>query len=292
MKNGFLKLDYLRRKKFRSAVTSSVLFLIALILSVLLVLPLVWMVIQSLQPNGDNIYQLPPVMPNPATLANFKTVFNEWNIPRLFLNTMTIMLGVMILTLFSSLFVGYGFARLKGKGKNIMFGILMSTMMLPWSFTLIPSYAVWAKLGMLGTYWPLILPSIGGGAFNILLVRMFIMNIPRALDEAATIDGCSKVRVLLTILLPQLWPVMATIIVFTFNGVWNDYVAPLTYLWGYTDKYTFSIKLATSFRNEFQVSDWPKIMSASTLLSLPSILIVFFAQSAFTRGIVTTGLKD
>ena len=285
-------MQFFCEKKFRNRLSSFVLFLVALVLSVLLVLPLVWMVIQSLQPNGDNIYQLPPVLPNPATLANFKTVFDEWNIPQLFVNTMTIMAGVMVLTLFSSLFVGYGFARLNGKGKNVMFGILMSTMMLPWAVTLIPSYAVWAKLGMLGTYWPLILPAIGGGAFNILLIRMFIMNIPRALDEAATIDGCSKVRILITILLPQLWPVIATIVVFTFNGVWNDYVAPMTYLWGYTDKYTFSIKLATSVRNEFQVNDWPKIMAASTLLSLPSILIVFFAQNAFTRGIVTTGLKN
>lgn len=282
----------MNQSQVKRKIVVGIQFTVALLCAVILLLPLCWMVMQSLQPDGNAIYKLPPVFPDPVSFGAYGVVFREWNILRLLFNTLLIMAGVLGLTLFSSLLVGYGFARLRAKGKQLMFSILLSTMMLPWAVTLVPSYAIWSKLGFLGTYWPLILPSIGGGAFNIFLVRMFIMNIPRALDEAAVIDGCSRMRVLVSVLLPQLGPVVATIVVFTFNGVWNDYVGPYTYLWGYVDKYTLSIQLAISFKSDRGVMDWPKFMAASTMISIPVILVIFFAQNAFTRGIVTTGLKD
>ena len=292
-----MQAENVKRKKFFTKKRLKLLqkwffFLLGVIVAAIMILPLFWMIVQSLQSDPLAIYQNPPVFPDPPSIASYKEVFASWDFPRLFLNTMTIMVGVMALTLFSSLFVGYGFARLRGRGKNIMFALLMSTMMLPWAVTLIPSYAIWSSLNCLGTYWPLILLSIGGGAFNIFLVRMFIMNIPRSLDEAAVIDGGNKIQVLLYVLLPQLAPVFATIIVFTFNGIWNDYVSPYTYLWGNSTKYTLSIQLAISFKSEFGLMDWPKFMAAAVVISIPVIFVTFFAQSAFTRGITMTGLKD
>ena len=278
--------------KRREIISKIIFFILAFICAAIMMLPLIWMVMQSLQSDPLAIYNIPPKFNGKPTLKAYKDVFADWNILLLFFNTMKIMVGNVLLTILSSLLCGYGFARFKAKGKRIMFALLMSTMMLPWSVTLIPSYAVWSKLGLLGTYLPLILPSIGGGAFNIFLVRTFIMNIPKSLDEAAEIDGCNKMQILFRILIPQLTPVIATILVFQFTGVWNDYVGPYTYLWGFTEKYTLSIKLAISFKSEMGVMDWPKFMAGATIISLPVILVTFFAQNAFTRGIVMSGLKE
>jgi len=143
---------------------------------------------------------------------------------------------------------------------------------------------------MVNTFWVYIIPGMIS-AFNFIVIRTYMVNIPDSVIESARIDGCSKLGILIRILIPQMWPVIATIIIYTFCGVWNDYVVPMTYLWGQEHLYTLSIKLATSFRNEFMVSDWPKIMAAATLLSLPMVIVVFSAQNAFARGIVTTGLK-
>jgi ABC-type glycerol-3-phosphate transport system permease component len=118
------------------------------------------------------------------------------------------------------------------------------------------------------------------------------MNIPETLDDVSQIDGCNRFQTLWYIIFPNLKAVLATVILFTYIGVWGDYVSPSLYLWGYTNKYTLSIKLAASFKSEFGVMDWPKVMSACTLISIPVLIIVFVFQNALVRGIVTSGLKD
>lgn len=278
--------------KKNSIIAKWVAFAGALLLGLLFTFPMVWLVVQSLQSDSEAIYILPPAFPAAPTLDAYGYVFEAWDVPLLFFNTMAIVVGVGMLTLISSVLVGYGFARIRAKGKNLMFAILLGTVMLPFVVTLVPSYAIWARLGLLGSYIPLILPSIGGGAFNIFLVRMFIMGIPKTLDEAAYIDGCSRFKALWLIIVPQLGPVLATIAMFTFIGVWGDYVTPSLYLWGYTDRYTLSIKLASSFKNEFGVMDWPKVMASCVIVSLPVMAVIFAFQNAFVRGIVTSGIKD
>lgn len=280
------------KRKIKKRISIAVAFVFALVIALLFAFPLFWMIMQSLQPDSEAIYELPPVFPATPDWSSFGYIFETWNILRLAGNTLVIVVGVGALTLLSSVLVGYGFARISAPGKNVFFSILLGTVMLPFVVTLVPSYAIWARLGFTGTYVPLILPSIGGGAFNIFLVRMFIMGIPKSLDEAAQIDGCNRLGTLFRIIVPQLGPVLATIALFTFIGVWGDYVTPSLYLWGFTDKYTLSIKLATSFKSEFGTMDWPKVMAGCFLVSLPVIVVILAFQNAFVRGIVTSGLKD
>lgn len=280
----------MKKKNSRARVVAAVA--IAVVLSLIFCFPLVWMVMQSFQTDSQAIFELPPKLPERMDFSSYKFVFGYWNVLQLYINTLTIVIGVGALTLMASILVGYGFARIEAPGKKLMFSILLASSMLPAVVTLIPSYAIWARLGLLGTYVPLIIPSIGGGAFNIFLVRMFIMGIPRSLDESAEMDGASRLKTLLLVIVPQLGPVLATIMLFTFIGVWGDYVAPSLYLWGYTNKYTLSIMLASSFKSEFGVMDWPKVMSGCMIVSLPVIVVIFAFQNAFVRGIVTSGIKD
>jgi multiple sugar transport system permease protein len=167
-------------------------------------------------------------------------------------------------------------------------------MMLPWVVTLIPSYIIYRKLGWLSPdvmngYLPLIIPSLGANTFFIFLFRQFLMGIPRALDEAAEIDGCGKMGILFRILLPQCLPILATMIIFSFNTGWSDYVGPSIYIVR-EEYYTLSIALA-----KYQVSNsstpWHTVMAGCLLFSLPMVIVMFSAQGAFQRGIVTSGLK-
>ena len=287
-----MKRKKISKYKVKSKTINILLTILAFIIGIIFALPFIWMIMQSLQSDAEAIYNIPPTLPKHPTLKNYQYIFEDWNLLSLVLNTMTIEIGVIVLTLFSSIVCGYGFARINGRGKNFMFGLLLASSMLPFVVTLVPSLAIWTKLGVYGSYIPLIIPSIGGGAFNIFLVRMFIMNIPKALDEAAMIDGCSRFQFLFRIIVPNITPVLFTILLFTFIGVWGDYVTPSKYLWGYSNKYTVSIKLATSFKSEFGTMDWPKVMSGCTLITIPVLIMVFSFQNAFVRGIVTTGLKD
>ncbi len=279
-------------RKTKDHIRNIVLTILSAVIGLIFSFPLLWMIMQSFQSDSEAIYALPPVLPETLDLSSYQFILENWNILRLTGNTLTIVVCVCILTVISSTLVGYGFARINGAGKNVMFSILLGTVMLPFVVTLVPSYAIWARLGLLGTYVPLILPSIGGGAFNIFLMRMFIMGIPRSLDEAAEIDGCNRLQILFRIIVPQLGPVLATIALFTFIGVWGDYVSPSLYLWGHTDMYTLSIKLATSFKSEFGTMDWPKVMAGCVVVSIPIVAVILRFQNAFVRGVVTSGIKE
>ena len=233
-------------------------------------------------------------MPSPWTFSNYPDVFKQWNFFQLLGNTLFVVFSSMIISITASILVAYGFARFRAKGKNLMFGFMLSTMMLPWIVALMPSYILFTKLQWTGTFLPLIVPAIGGGAFNIFLLRQFMMGIPKSLDEAGIIDGCSRLGVLVKLLLPQCMPIIATLVVFSFNGAWSDYVGPSIYLMGNEAKYTLSVGI-TVLKNQAGGQgeiQWQMIMAACVMFSLPMILVLSLAQNAFIRGIVTTGLKD
>ena len=201
-----------------------------------------------------------------------------------------VVVGNLTLVTISTLIIAYGFARFDGVGKNVLFYIVMSTMMLPWVVTLVPSYVIFDRLGWVNTFLPLIIPAIGGSAFYIFMMRQFFMNIPRDLDEAATIDGCNSFMILFRILLPQMKPAIATMLILSFNGVWSDYIGPNLYLQK-PALHTLSIGLNYFKSMSGGSMPWHIVMAACTLFSLPMALVMFFAQDAFTRGIVTSGLK-
>ncbi|MGN1062680.1 MAG: carbohydrate ABC transporter permease, partial [Candidatus Scatosoma sp.] len=254
-------------------------------------LPFVYMVLCSLQAESSDIFQWPPeIIPDKPRFENYADAFEIMAFPRALGNTLLLVVSVMGLTLLGSVLVAYGFARFEAKGKNGLFGLLLSTMMLPWVITMIPSFAIYRYIGWIGTRLPLIVPAVGGSAFNIFLLRQFMMGIPKNLDEAAMLDGCSTLRILISVLLPNMKPVLATLIVFSFNNVWGDYVGPSIYLLD-AELQTLSLSLY-NFQDASGVMEWNKVMARCVMFSLPMIVVLFSAQNAFVRGIVSSGIKE
>jgi multiple sugar transport system permease protein len=287
------------KTKYRSAkkvekVTNILLSVFMGIISLILIIPFLWMVVSSLQPTATSIFQNPPKFPEVWSFSNYVEIFKVWDFWGMLGNTLFVVFTSMILSITSSVLVAYGFARFRARGKKLMFMFMLSTMMLPWIVTLMPSYILFQKIGWTGTFLPLIVPAIGGGAFNIFLVRQYIMGIPKSLDEAAIMDGCNRFQILTKVLLPQCGPILATLVVFSFNGAWSDYVGPSIYLMGVESKYTLSVGL-TILKNQtagYGVIPWHLIMAGCVVFAMPMIIILFVAQDAFVRGVVTTGIKE
>lgn len=287
------------KTKYRSAkkvekVTNILLSVFMGIISLILIIPFLWMVVSSLQPTATSIFQNPPKFPEVWSFSNYVEIFKVWDFWGMLGNTLFVVFTSMILSITSSVLVAYGFARFRARGKKLMFMFMLSTMMLPWIVTLMPSYILFQKIGWTGTFLPLIVPAICGGAFNIFLVRQYIMGIPKSLDEAAIMDGCNRFQILTKVLLPQCGPILATLVVFSFNGAWSDYVGPSIYLMGVESKYTLSVGL-TILKNQtagYGVIPWHLIMAGCVVFAMPMIIILFVAQDAFVRGVVTTGIKE
>lgn len=284
-------LERLRGKHVREQVGRVVCFIIALVIAVVFCLPFVYMVLCSFQPTSADIFQWPPkVIPEHFRFENYVEAFETMHFLRAFGNTLLLVVSVMTLNIVGSVLVAYGFARFEARLKSKLFGLLLSTMMLPWVITMIPSFAIYRYIGWIGTRLPLIVPAIGGSAFNIFMLRQFMLGIPKDLDEAATIDGCSSFGVLWRILLPNMLPVLATLVVFQFTSVWSDYVGPSIYLLD-SDLHTLSLSLY-NFQDSSGVMQWNLVMAGCVMFSLPMVLVLFLAQNAFVRGIVSSGLKD
>ncbi len=288
-----VKIKYRSAKKVEK-VTNILLSVFMGIISLILIIPFLWMIVSSLQPTATSIFQNPPKFPEVWSFSNYVEIFKVWDFWGMLGNTLFVVFTSMILSITSSVLVAYGFARFRARGKKLMFMFMLSTMMLPWIVTLMPSYILFQKIGWTGTFLPLIVPAIGGGAFNIFLVRQYIMGIPKSLDEAAIMDGCSRFQILTKVLLPQCGPILATLVVFSFNGAWSDYVGPSIYLMGVESKYTLSVGL-TILKNQtagYGVIPWHLIMAGCVVFAMPMIVILFVAQDAFVRGVVTTGIKE
>jgi multiple sugar transport system permease protein len=222
-------------------------------------------------------------------LSNFSTVWSQLNFPRLLFNTAAVAILSTLGAVLSSALVAYGFARFRFRGKNILFIILIATIILPFQVTLIPTYAVFTKLGWNGTWLPLIVPHFFANAFNVFLLRQYFMSIPRDLDEAAMIDGASPFRVLRSVILPLSVPAITAVTLFHFFYSWNDFFLPLLYLSGKPDLQTLPI--AIQQYNALYVSQ-PTLIQAAALMTMAVPVVVFFlAQRAFMRGVVVTGVE-
>ncbi|MFR6055835.1 MAG: carbohydrate ABC transporter permease [Eubacteriales bacterium] len=281
-----------RTKRERAA--NAAIFIAMIFICVVLLIPYIFMLNSSLKPTASKVFVYDPWIAGGLRFENYADVFKDWNFFMLLKNTLIVVVSSMVLSLVSSTLVAYGFARIRAKGKKLLFTFMLATMMLPWVVTLMPSYILYTELGWTGTFLPLILPAVGGGAFNIFLLRQYFMGIPKSLDEAAIIDGCSRIGVLFRIIVPNAAPIFATLIVFSFNGAWSDYVGPSIYLMGMETKYTLSVGL-TQLKNKAGATgeiEWHKIMAACVMFALPMVVVLFSAQNAFTRGIVTSGIKD
>jgi ABC-type glycerol-3-phosphate transport system permease component len=207
-------------------------------------------------------------------------------------NTVVITLASTVGATFTSALVGYAFARFRAPGSGALFVALLATMMIPYQVTMIPQFILFKSLGWLNTFLPLIVPSwLGGGAFYIFLLRQFLRTVPRELDDAARLDGCSDFRIFWHVILPLSKPALATVAIFSFVAHWNDFLGPLIYLTR-DSLYTVSLGLRYLQSSGAQgVSDVTALMAMSLVATLPTIVLFFIAQKQFIQGIVTTGLK-
>lgn len=277
-------------RKQKTRISLSLQTIGSIVISLILAVPFFWMLIASFYPNSFDLFQNPPRFPVQWRFQNYPDAVATISMFRLIGNTMIIVVSNMVLSIISSIFVAYGFARFKVKENQTIFFILLSTMMLPWVVTLVPSYIIYTRLGLVGTRWPLILPAIGGNAFYIFLLRQYMLGIPRSLDEAAEIDGCTKFGILFKIILPQCKPILATLVVFSFVGSWSDYVGPRIYLASNPALQTLSVGLQY-FQSTTSVMPWHLLMAACVIFTIPMVVTMFISQNALTEGIVTTGSK-
>jgi multiple sugar transport system permease protein len=221
--------------------------------------------------------------------TNFPTAWEKANFPLLFRNTIIIAVAGMIGTLLSCICVGYAFARFPIPGKNILFIVLIGTIILPTQVTLIPTYAFFAAIGWVGSWLPLIVPHFFANAYNVFLLRQYFMTLPRELDEAAMIDGAGPFKILTHVILPQSWPVIISVAVFHFIFAWNDFFGPLIYLLGHSELYPISVGVQVF---NFQYGPRPELVQATSLMAMVLPLIIFFlAQRVFMRGVVITGVE-
>lgn len=220
---------------------------------------------------------------------NFKISWDQINFPRLFLNTLFYTVTTEIGVLLSCTLVAYGFARFRIPGKDLLFTILLATIFLPSTVTIIPTYTFFSKIGWVGTYLPLIIPSFFANAYDVFFLRQFMLAIPRDLDEAAMIDGAGPLRILFSIILPQMMPAVIALSIFHIIWAWNDYFGPLIYLTNKPELQPISVGL-TRF-NSLHTTN-PNLTQAASLMALLVPLILYiFAQRYFIRGIVFTGVE-
>jgi len=270
------------------------LHLAVLILAAMFGIPFFWTLMSSLKTPRE-IYVFPPQwLPKVPQWNNYVEIFRQAPLLRFARNTAIITALAMAGQLITASLVAYGFARFRFPGRDILFIVLLSTMMLPTQVTIIPTFIMFKLMGWLDTYRPLTIPAyFGGGAFAIFLFRQFFLTIPREFDEAAKIDGANSLWTFLTILIPLAKPVMITMAIFSFLGHWNDYFGPLIYL-SSVEKFTLALGLSYFRRIVTAGVGKPTehlMMAASTVILLPSLLVFAILQRYFTQGIIMSGIK-
>ena len=278
-----------KRPAWRKVVPVAGQHLLLAFAALVMLVPFYWMLISSLKTNVEIFARPIDWFPSPPRWGTYKDALNYpgFNFLRLLWNSLYYSGLTMIGTVVSSAVVGYGFARFQFPGKNVLFGTVLATLIIPGVVTFIPTYVLFRKLHLLGTYAPLILPAFLGNAFWIFMLRQFFMGLPGELVDAARMDGASEFRVFWEIMLPLVQSALIVVAVFTLVGTWNDFFGPLIYL-SDSSKYPLSLGLY-AFRAQ-RSTEWALLMAASVLVTLPVIALFAFGQKYFLNGIKTTGL--
>ncbi|MEK5236517.1 carbohydrate ABC transporter permease [Paenibacillus sp. FSL L8-0470] len=273
----------------RAWVEKGLVYLVLVAGGLFSLLPLIWLIRSSLMDMGQ-IFELPPIwIPDPFRFGNFSEALTILPFGRYFINTTVIVIFTMLGVLVTCSISAYSFARMSWRGRDLVFGLLLSSMMLPYAVTLIPTFIGWSKLGLTNSFIPLIAPAwFGGGAFNIFLLRQFYLSIPRDLDEAAYVDGASHWRIFISIIIPLTRPALVVVGLFTFLASWNDFLGPLVYL-NSESKYTLALGLQ-QFKGMY-AAEWHLMMAAATVVLAPAIVVFFIGQRYFIEGITLTGIK-
>lgn len=279
--------------KFRSTLrlTSTHLFIIAL--GLLMIYPIAWMIISSFKPN-NMIFSDPGLIPKAVTLENYISGWKGYagvSFGKFFINSLILCISAVIGNLIACTMAAFAFARLDFAGRKFWFAVMMLTLMLPGHVTIVPRYILFNTFGWVGTFLPIIVPKfMATDAFFVFLLVQFIRSLPKELDEAAIIDGCSEFGVFFRIIVPLAGPALVTVALFTFLWTWDDFFNHLLYLTN-PEIYSVSRALRTFVGDAGAVSNWGGALAMSTLSVVPLFVLFFALQKYFVRGISTTGIK-
>jgi multiple sugar transport system permease protein len=278
------------RNSIRKTIKPTLIYIVLFMGMIFTLLPFIWMISSAFKvPEAIRVFP-PSLLPNPPTLENFRYVLAKTNSLRFFLNSFLVCAFTITGHLVSGSITAYGFARLRFPGRNILFMILLSTMMIPFYAYMIPRFMIIRALGLYDTLTAVVLPYLFGGAFYIFLMRQYFMSLPMELDAAARINGCSTFGIYWRIILPLAKPVLFTIAVLEFLAAWTSFLEPLIYLSSQT-KYTVALGLSL-FQDGFGGNiQWGPLMAATVLSALPPLILCFAAQNYLVGGIAGTGIK-
>jgi multiple sugar transport system permease protein len=261
--------------------------LVLIPLAIVMLIPMIWMIITSFQTLNETRHFPPILVPSSIQWQNYTEVLQRAPFARWFLNTLVVTVVVVAGNLLFCSLAGYAFARIKFFGRDVVFILVLATLMIPFQVIMIPTFIIVRKLGLIDTLGALIVPNLAG-AFGIFLLRQFFRSLPIELEEAARIDGASRLGVLFKIVLPLSGPVLATVAVITFLWTWNDFLWPLITIYN-PDNMTLQLGL-TTFQGAHQTNTH-LLMAANVMSVIPVLFLFFVAQRFFIRGIATSGLK-
>ncbi|MDE2747971.1 MAG: carbohydrate ABC transporter permease [Chloroflexota bacterium] len=272
----------------RQIISKIIVYLLLGVGSIIILMPLQWMISTSLKPLS-HVFRFPPEFwPQKIIWTNYADALTQLPFDLYFRNTVFIVIFCLLGEVIVSSVVAYAFSRLRWRGRNALFIVVLATMMLPRQVTLIPEFIIFKELDMIDTFWPLILPSWFGNPFYIFLLRQYFLTHSRELDQAAVIDGCSRFGVFWRITLPMSKPVLAAVAIFSFQFHWNDFFRPLIFLFS-EENYTLALGLR--FFQGTYGTEWNSLMAVSLVVMLPLIVVFFFTQKIFIQGVVFTGYK-
>ncbi len=259
-----------------------------LLLSCVALLPFAWMVGTSLKPEAQVFAPGLEIIPRTFVWKNYPVALAYIPFGQYALNTLIIASASALAVVISSSLTAYSFARLRWPGRDVVFFVLLATLMLPHQVTMLPVFVIFKKLGWIGGFRPLIVPAMFGSAFFIFLLRQFFMTIPHELSDAARIDGASEFGIWRMVMLPLSKPALTTVALFTFMGAWNDFLGPLMYL---NDDRTYTLSLGLQQFVTQHGAQWNLLMAASVVMTAPIILLWFLGQKTFVQGVTLTGVK-
>jgi multiple sugar transport system permease protein len=278
---------YVQPPKKRTFGRKTLAYLALTLMAVLALVPFVWMLSTSLK-SLDEVFLFPPKwIPSHLQFHNYTSLWRDFPMSTWIFNSLKVTLSVTIGVLITSSMAAYAFARIEFPGRNILFYMYLGALMVPGWVMLVPNFVLMRHLGWIDTHWALIIPAIGQ-PFGTFLLRQFFLTIPKELEEAARVDGAGHFQIFTKVILPLAKPALATLFVFQFLAIWNEFLWPLIVL-NSPDKFT--VPLGLGFLNTQHSTDWTRLMAGSMILLIPVIILFTVAQRYYVRGIALTGLK-
>ncbi len=277
-----------KKLKKKLSMKKILVYILLFIGALIMLVPFIWMVSTSFK-NTQEVFTFPPQLFGERIVwENYTQISDRFDYVKYFTNSVIVSAWVVFFQVLTSASAGYVFAKMNFKGRDKIFLLYLSTMMVPVYVTIITNYIQMSKYGLVNTLWSLMLPA-SVSAFGTFLMRQFFLTVPTELIEAAKMDGCNPLLIFFKICLPMAKSTIATLAIFCFMGTWNDYFTPLIYL---NDSEKFTIPLGLANMQGLYSTNWPVLMAASVISVLPVLIAFLFAQDAFVKGVMMSGLKD